>query len=366
MSKKAIDDGDESGFSYEYTSSDSLETISEEIEEYEREYFGDVSEEESSRSEEAAAWEDSDDDEKIRENYKKTAEWLDGKQTKKQVEVRKKRMRFEYEKHLFFSKCRIKLAKTRGEYLVVVDTYSNIYILKNFKVHKTLWIEMFGISDFVYIGDVILFSSCRQSNLKEITFDGEVRNISIRAIEGIRKMVSTGDSIYVAGEQLVLLNNTYEVVETIEGKFMDIAVSEEYVYAMSFNGEIVVLTHDLQVLKKVSLEDKFDFRSIHFFADRIFVGMGMGIKIFDKDMKPVKEITNLKNEVTGLTRHGDYVVYGSNYTNSLKIILPDLKCYNKFPFNTINISPVKALESDGRNIIICSGRAINVLRIKLE
>ncbi|WEL39185.1 hypothetical protein PFJ87_08g00430 [Encephalitozoon hellem] len=366
MSKKAIDDADESGFSYEYTSSDSLETISEEIEEYEREYFGDVSEEESSVSEEKAAWEDSDDDEKIREDYRKTATWLDGKQPKKQVEVRRKRMKFEYEKYLFLSKCRIKLAKARGEYLVVVDTYSNIYILKNFKVHKTLWIEMFGISDFVYIGDVILFSSCKQSNLKEVTFDGEVRNISIRTIEGIRKMVSTGDSIYVAGEQLILLNDSYEVVETIEGKFMDIAVSKGFVYAMSFNGEVIILTSDLQILKKVSPEDKFSFRSIHFFAGRVFIGTEMGIKIFDEDMRPIKEIMNLKNEATGFTAHGDYVVYGSNYTNSLKIILPDMKCYNKFPFNTISISPIKVLESDGKNIIICSGRTINVLRIKLE
>ncbi|CAD26341.1 similarity with ornithine decarboxylase DCOR_YEAST [Encephalitozoon cuniculi GB-M1] len=366
MSKSDKEDIDESGVSYEYTSSDSPETVSSEISEYEEEYFGEASEEESSKSSEAAAWEDSDDDEKLREEYKKTATWLDGKQAKKQVEARKKRLRFEYERHLFFSKCKIKQAKAHGEYLVVVDTYNNIYILRNFQVHKTLWIEMFGISDFVYTGGAILFSSSKQSNLKEVTFDGEVRNISIRAIEGIRRMISIGDSIYIVGEQLALLNSAYEVVEVIEGRFVDVAVSEDFVYAMCFSGEIVVLTPGLQILRKVSLEDKFDFRSIHFFASKVFVGMGMGMKVFDKEMNPIREFKNLKDEVTGFTGHGDYVVYGSRYTNSLKIVLPDIRCFSKFPFNTIRIPPIKVLDSDGRNVIICSGRSVSVLRIKLE
>ncbi|ADM11964.1 uncharacterized protein Eint_080280 [Encephalitozoon intestinalis ATCC 50506] len=366
MSKKATGDADESDFSYEYTSSDSFETVSEEISEYEKEYFGDISEEAGAESEEKAAWEDSDDDPGIREDHKKTVTWLDGKQCKKQIEVRKKKVRFEYEKNLFLSKCKIKLAKAHGEYLVVVDTYNNIYILKDFKIHKTLWIELFGISDFIYTGERILFSSHKQSNLKEVTFDGDVRNISIKSVEGIKKMISIGDFIYTIGKKLILLNSSYEVVEVMEGEFMDIAVSEEAVYAMGCGGDIVMLTPDLQILRKESFEDKFDFHSIYFFANQVFIGMGMGVKVLDKDMKPVKEFKNLKNGVTGLTGHREYVIYGSDYTNSLKIILPGLKCFNKFPFNAISIPSINSLESDGKNIVVCSGRSVSILRMKVE
>lgn len=364
MASRGKEEADSSSASYEYSSS-SLCEESEEVAEYEQQYFGEASEE-CSESSSGAAWEDSDDDERIRGKCKGTATWLDGSQPKKQIEIRRKRLRFEYEKHLFFSKCNIKLARAHGEYLAVVDTYNNIYVLKDFKVHLTLRIEMFGVSDLVWASDAILLSSCKQSGLKEVSLDGEVRTISMRTVENVRKMVGTGSSVYMVGDQLALVDSNYEVVEMIEGKFMDVAVSPETVYAMGFGGDIVVLTRDLQVLRKASFEDKFDFRSIYFAGDRVFVGTGMGMKVFDKDMNPVKELMNLKDEPTGCIEHGEYVVYGSKYDNSLKIILPGLRCFNGFPFNSIRISPIGALSSDGRSITICSGRSVNVLRIKLE
>lgn len=351
--------------SYEYSSSSCVEESSSDIAEYEREYFGEESSE-YREEEDGAAWEDSEEgEERVRNSYRRTATWIDGTQTKKQMEVRKKRLRFSYERSVFVSKCKIKLAKCHGDYIVVVDTYNIIYILRDLKAHRIFQIERFGVSDFVFINNMILFASCKQSGFKEVSFDGDVRNVCNRASRGVRMMSSRENVVYVVGEQLVLMNNNYEVMEVFEHRVVDICLSSGLVYVLDYSGRIFVLTASLKIVKKVSLDDKFDFKCIYSAGDFVVVGTGMGIKVFDRDMEQVKELRNMKDEVTGCVGCDGYIVYGSKYANSLKIMQPGLSCFNRFPFNSISIPPISIIDYDGRNIIICSGRSVGCLRMQM-
>lgn len=350
--------------SYEYSSSETTEESSGDIAEYEREYFGDVSEE--SVQEDAAVWEDSEDEERIRSDYKKTATWLDGKQPKKQLEIRRKRLRFDYDRFLFLSKCNIKLSKSYGEHLVVVDTYNIVYILKHLKPHRAFQIEKFGVSDLAFINGAILFASCRQSSFREVSFDGEMKIIHNRAAENTRKLVCVEDALYVVGDHLALLSNSYDVLEVFETRFKDIAVSAENVYALDFSGQIFVLSRNLQVLRKISLDDKFDFRSIHFARNMVVVGTGTGVQMFDAQMNAVKRFTNTKDEIVDCIECGEYIVYGSAHADSIRIVQPGMVCFDRFPFSSIRIPSIRTMSYDGENIIICSGRAVNALRMHLE
>jgi len=350
--------------SYEYSSSDVQESLSSDILEYEKEYFAE-SVSESSDEHEACAWEDSDDDEKLRRNYHRTASWIGTKKARKQIEVQKKKLKFGYERHVFSCQCRIKLAKAHGDYLVLVDAYNSIYILKDLEVCKVLRIEMFGASDFVFVEGGMLFSSLKYGGFKEVAFTGEVKDIKVRTTECIRKMVSVENGIYVVGEQIVLLNSSYGVVQEFDGRFRDIAVSSDAVYCLGFNGDIIVMTRGLHPINKVSFDDKFDFKSVYFVNGKVVIGMSLGIKIFDRHMNLLNEAMNMKDEITGCVEHDGYILYGSDYSNSLKIVLPDLKCFDGFPFNTIRVSPMKALVSDGKRILICYRKAVDVLRMKV-
>lgn len=354
-----VEDGYGSDISYEYSSSEELS----EVDEYEKEYFGEMSED--STKEEEAVWEDDEDgEERLRKEYRSGATWLDGK-VKKQLEVSRKKLKFDYKKFVFSSKCNIKLAKSHGNYLVLVDTYNIIYVLRDLKPYRVFQIEKFGVSDFVFVNGMILFASLKQSNFKEIGFDGKVKNIYRRTAEGIRKMIFMNGFLYLLGNQLTVMNGDYEVLEVFESRIKDFAVSDEFVYALDFSGQIFMLTLKLQALKRVALDDKFDFRSICFVKDMIIVGLGMGVKLFDKSMRLVKEFMNMKDEMTGCAECGEYIIYGSTYRNSLKIITPEMRTFDKFPFDSICIPSIKAISYDGRNIVICSGKAVNMLRIKL-
>ncbi|KAM0671216.1 hypothetical protein CWI42_090320 [Ordospora colligata] len=360
-------DAEEDGLemSYEYSSSDIQESLSSDILEYEKEYFAE-SMSESSDEKEAGAWEDSDDDEKLRKSYHGTASWLGEKKVRKQIEIQKKKLKFGYERHVFSCQCRIKLAKAHDDYLVLVDAYNSIYILKNFEICKVLRIEMFGASDFVFVEGGVLFSSLKYGGFKEVAFTGEVKDIKVRTTECIRKMISVDDGIYVIGEQIVLLNNNYGIVEQFDGRFRDVAVSTDALYCLGFNGDVVVMTRDLRPITKMNFEYKFDFKSIYFVNGKVVVGMSLGVKIFDRHMNLLNEAMNMKDEITGCIEYDGYILYGSDYSNSLKIVLPDLRSFDGFPFNSIRVSPMKALVSDGKSIIICYRKAVDVLRMKVE
>jgi hypothetical protein len=359
----------ESEASYEYSSSELSEDSSMDECGYEREYFGECSES-STEPEEEAAWHDEEEGERqLRRNYRSTAAWLDNRQSRKQLEVRKKRLSFHYRRSVLHTNYNIKLMKAHKEYLVAVDTANCVYIFKKtpkgLAEHNIFMIEKYSIADFAFVNDRILLASGKCGVLKELSFDVEVKDIRKRVSSNIRRLLCDG-SVYVIGDELVALDTNYEILATFQHKVLDIAILSDVLYALAVDGQIFMLSRDLLVIKKISRPDRFDFRTIHAANGCILVGTGEKMQIYSRYMDLVRELQNLKEELTGCVEYEGLVVLGSSCPNSLKIIMPGNVCYDRFPFRTTPIAPITCMAQIAPNLILGCKRSISFLRLRYE
>lgn len=353
--------------SYEYSEDESLtESLSSEYsDDYEKNYFGETETKES-ESEQQAAWEDSEDNEaKLRNEYP-NAVWVDGTQPLKQLEKKKKNLIFQYERHVFSAGFPIKLIKSYKEFIAVVDVCNNVYLLKNYEQHLNFIIEKYSICDFVFLDSKILFVSNKHWSMKEVSFTGEVKHINIKFTHDIKKILTDGENIYVLGKKLVQFNKNYSVLAEFISKAIDFTILNEYIYLLDATGKIFILNKELKVVKRISETDAFSNISIFNARDSIVISTDSTIKIYNNEMTLLKKIPNIKSELTGCVEFKNFIITGSKYLNSIKIITNQNLCYNGFPFNRFKILSINCMTTDNKNIIICTKRSLNILHMEYK
>lgn len=345
--------------SYILLSNDELLSESTE-DEAQEDYFDPSTEEEQEESK--FAWTDSDDEQELREELESEASWLHTEGLPKRICKNVKKISFKYAKHLFTAKCRIKLFNIFKDVKILVDSFNLIYIMKSFEDYKTFKIDFFKITGVCCFNDMILASSSTSSYIKHITLDGKVTDIK-KGTGNIRKMVSD-TLLYVLGDKLYAFNSNLSLVAEFGHAFIDICVTPTSVIGLTADGDLHMFDKELKFKEKHSSLLKFQFKSIHAVRDMILVGTDTGLIIFDCNFNELKTFSNLKEPITALVYNRDFIVHGSSYTNSLRILNPDLVYYERFPFSKIKLNPITAMAIEGNTVYFTDSRFISSLALE--
>lgn len=354
-------DGESENSSYIMVSEDEL--ISEESDSATegQNYFESSSVEEDSEKSEMA-WEDSDDESDLREEMDEDATWLTTDGIQKKIRREPKKISFKLKKRVFTANCKVKLFKVFPEVKVLVDSFNLIYLIKNFDDFKTYKIDFFKISDICYFGNKIIFSSNSSSFMKQITMEGKVTDIK-KGTGNIKKMIAK-DSLYILGDKLYSFNQNLSLTATFNSTFIDFCVTDLAVICLKDDGDIYVFDLELNFKNKISFSFKFQFKSLYYAKDMIFICTINGLFIVDKNMKEIKTFSNLTDPVSSLAFNNDFIVHGSLYENSLRILkTPSLSYFEKFPFSKVKINPISTISIDGDTFYFSDSRFISSLKL---
>lgn len=352
----------ESGDSYVLVSENEL--LTEESDDIidERDYFDSTSEEESSEKSEVA-WEDSDDNEALREEIDEDADWLTTEGLPKKIKIEPKKISFKLKRKVFTANCKIKIFKAFQEIKVLVDSFNLIYLIKNFDDFKTYKIEFFKISDVCMFNGKILLSSNSSSFIKQMTLDGKVSDIK-KGTGNVKKMACAGNNLYILGDRLFSFNSNFSLVSDFNGSFKDFCVGDDSIICLKEDGDIYLFDFDLSFKNKVSFPFKFQFSSSYFANGYFFICTLNGLLILDKELRELKTFSNLSEPITAITHNSDFVVHGSAYENSLRILKTKGLCYfEKFPFSKIKINPISSISVEGDTFYFSETRFITSLKL---
>lgn len=326
----------------------------------EEDYFGSTSEEETEQSE--VAWVDSEDDADLREELEDEAAWLHTEGLPKKIQRITKKISFKYTKHVFTAKCKVKLFRVFPEVKVLVDTFNLIYFIKNFDDFKTFKIDYFKITDLCYFNNMILLSSNTSSFIKHISLDGKVTDIK-KGTGNIKKLISD-EHLYVLGDKLYGFNKNLSLISEFNCSFIDMCVIADFVVCLEESGDIYVFDKELDFKKKLSFSFKFQFKSLHSNLDKVFIGTDTGIIILDSKFQEIKTYSTLKEPISAFTFNDSFVIHGSQYNNSLRIMNSDFSYFEKFPFSKIRISPISTMAFEDETVYFSNSRFISSLKLK--
>lgn len=359
---------EESAASYVYCSEDKDGSSCSGITEEEKDYFGDSSvsgfsdddDEESSQ----VAWEDSDENEDLREDYPSTAKWLSTDGLTKKITKKHGRIKFNLARKVFTTKYKIKLIRIFDQLTVIIDSFNLIYLIRKTTDFSVIKIDYFRVTDAVCLNGSIILCSAHSAYLKRLSLDGTVTDI--RKDNGnIRRMAThTGHGLlYTLGNSLCVYNEKLIMKNIFKGDFSDICVSNSNVLALRENGDIFVFDHLLNFVRKCTFDTKFRFQGIFATDSHYFVKTETGFFVLDDALRPAKEFTNLKTPATALAHSGNFVVYGSDYQNSLRIIKDELEAYGKFPFSKVKIPPIHAMAFTSDSLYIGHSNSLSIMKI---
>lgn len=353
---------DDQDVSYEILSNDELlseDSSDEDIQD--EDYFGSSTSEESAESE--VAWVDSDDDSDLREELENEATWLNTGGIAKKIKKTQKKISFKYIRSVFTAKCKIKIFKVFTGIKVLVDSFNLVYLIKSFDDFKTYKMDFFKITNVCFFNNKILFTSDTSSFIKQMDLDGKVTDIK-KDTGKIKKIHAAGDNLYILSDKMILFNRNLSVINQINLPFKDFCIAEDSVVCLKEDGDIHIFDKELTFKEKISFQFKFQFRSVYFAHNNVFVCMDTGIMILDSTFKEIKTFTNLKEAVSTLTFNEDFIVHGSLYANSLRILKSDLIYFEKFPFSKIKINPISTMDIEGDTVYFSDSRFISSLKLK--
>lgn len=352
-------DGYDSDESYIYNSkedNDFYESISKD----EKDYFGDSS----SSSEESGSedvWKDSDEFNKSECELPETAGWVLTAPPTRIIRRKTDELNFKLTRKIFATKYKIKLLKMTEALKVAVDTFNIVYFIQKEKF-KAFRIDKFLISDFVFFKEGVLLASNKSSCFKYLKCDGSVVEIKKR-IRDVIRMERVGNQIYIAGTSFYKLDADLNIDCVFNRNFIDFCINGETVMCLESDGALVILDRELRFKKKLILENRFEYKRLFTTGDFYFIGREMGVTILNKHLEYVKEINNLKKPPTGLVCVNRFIIYGSDYPNSLRIVKEDLEIYPKFPFSKVKINKIDFLAAEGNFLFICHSKFITMLEI---
>lgn len=359
-SSERFDEGgfdDESQASYIYDSERSNSSVDTQDE---KDYFGDSGVSADSESS-GVAWVDSDEDNGLREDFQTSAAWLSTEGLTKNIQKKTKKISFKLSRKLFTSKHKIKLFRAFDTLKVAVDTFNVIYLIRGPDDFKAYKIDFFRITGFVYFSNRLLFFSSASSFLKELSLDGGVSEINKRT-GSIRKMC-VGDGLYIAADKLTRFDENLNAKEVFNHAFTDICANRRHVACLNANGDVFVFDPRLNLVKRHSFPGKFQFKGIFCTEENYFLSTEMGFCVLNDRFEIVREFTNLKSYATGLVSNDDFVVYGADYQNSLRILRRGLVCYDRFPFSKVWINPISCLDVRGDTVYFGHSKFVSSLKI---
>jgi len=323
-------------------------------------YFDSSTSEESEESK--AAWTDSDEDAELRDELDGDAAWLHADQAPKRIRKEARRISFKHTRHLFTAKCKIKLFRVFSSVKVLVDSFNLIYFIKSFEDYKTFKIDLFKITDACEFNGNILFSSSTSSYIKQATLDGKVTDIK-KDTGNIRKMVADG-YLYILGDKLFAFDDNLSLVNEFSHAFKDMCVACDSVVCLSSDGCIYMFDRKLNFKTKHSPAFRFQLKGVHGTQDKIMVTTENGLMIFDSEFNEIKSFSTLKEPISALVSNEDFIVHGSPYVNSLRILKPDLTYYARFPFSKIRINPISTMAVEGNTVYFNDSRYVSSLRLE--
>lgn len=323
-------------------------------------YFDSSSVEEGEESE--AAWTDSDESVEPRDELDGEAAWLHTEGAPKKIRKTVRRISFKHARHVFTAKCKIKLFRVFEDFKVLVDSFNLIYLIKNFEEYKTFKVDFFKITDVCSFNGKILFSSSTSSYIKQVTPEGKVVDIK-KGTGNIRKMV-VDEYLYVLGDKLFAFNKNLGLACEFSQKFKDVCVACGHVVCLTEAGDIHIFDKDLNFKNKLSLAFKFQLKGVWPARDKLIVSTENGIVIFDANFREVKTFANLKEPISGLVYNDEFIVHGSPYSNSLRILKGDLTYYDRFPFSKIKINPISTISIEGDIVYFNDSRYISSLKLQ--
>ncbi|ELA41189.1 uncharacterized protein VICG_01788 [Vittaforma corneae ATCC 50505] len=351
---------DEQDESYILLSNDELISEGSEAEAQEEDYFGSSSTEEHDESE--AAWTDSDDDRDLRDELENEATWLHTDELPKKICRTSKKIFFKYTKHVFTAKCKVKLFKVFSNIKILVDSFNLIYFIKSFEDYTTFKIDFFKITDVCTFNGLILLSSSTSSYIKHVTLDGKVTDIK-KGTGNIKKMVSD-IYLYILGDKLLAFNSNLSLVNEFNHSFIDICIMSNTVICLTADGDIYTFDKKLNFASKHSLQLKFQFKGLYSVRDNLIIATEDGMIILDSDFQEIKVFSNLKEPISSLVSNGEFIIHGSPYSNSLRILKSDLTYYERFPFSKININPISTMSIEKNTIYFNDSRYISSLKLE--
>lgn len=363
MDNDEVEDGSESNFIYlsdekelfdcNCESSNSGETL---------EYFpsSDTTTEESASE---IVWVDS--EEQNFDVKEDNAAWLKPGENQKLIRKNIKKITFKYLKNIFTAKCKIKIFRCFPNFKVLVDSFNLIYFIFDLEGEmrfKTFKIELYKITNVCYFANKILFFSNSSSFIKEVTVDGVVTDIK-KGMGNIVKMVAYENSLYVLGDKVYRLNSSLFIKNEFNMSFIDITCINNVVLCMNENGEIYVFDSELNFKEKLSFSHKFQFKNLYTVRDYAIITTEDGMIILNKDLKEIKEFTNLSSPITALAYNNDFIFHGSDYKNSFRILKEDLTYFDKFPFAKIKINSIPAMDVENDTVYFAESKFISSIKI---
>lgn len=307
------------------------------------------------------AWTDSDSNSKLREELQEDAPWISSEGLAKTVRRDAKNIAFKYTRHVFTARCKVKLLRCFPHIKVLVDSFNLIYMIKDFDSFKTYKVDMFKISDVCFFGNRILFSSSSSSYIKEVSVDGKVTDIR-KGMGNVQKMIAD-DNLYILGDKLFVLNQSLSIKNEFDGSFVDGCVNEGNVICLKDNGDIYVFDKELHFRRKLSFSFKFQFKRLYSANSKVLVCTGNGMIVLNSSLEEIRSFSNLSEPITALVSNSDFIVHGSSYQNSLRILKDNLSYFDKFPFSKIKINPISAMAIDKDVVYFNDSRFISSLKL---
>lgn len=366
LSESGSSSGTESNYdvdqdeSYILLSNDELVSEESETEAQEEDYFGSSSTEEHDESE--VAWTDSDDDRNLRDELENEAAWLHTEELPKKIFKTTRKISFKYTRHVFTAKCKVKLFRVFSNIKVLVDSFNLIYFIKNFEDYRTFKIDFFKITDVCIFSGLVLFSSSTSSYIKQVTLDGKVTDVK-KGTGNIKKMVSDAH-LYILGDKLLAFNTNLSLVNEFNHSFVDICVVSNTVACLNADGDIYTFDKELNFINKHSLPFKFQFKGLYPARDNLAIATEDGMIVLDANFQEIKTFSNLKEPISSLVSNSEFIVHGSPYSNSLRILRSDLTYYERFPFSKVNINPISTMSIEGDTVYFNDSRYISSLKLK--
>ncbi|KAI5148728.1 hypothetical protein ENBRE01_0502 [Enteropsectra breve] len=345
---------------------DSQEQFSSECNtEEEKDFFGDeaVGLSESDSSE--VAWEDSDTDEELREDYTASANWLNTEGLSKNIKKTTKKIKFKYTRKVFSAKCQIRILKIYGNLKLIIDTFNIVYLTTDFEHYKAFKIDMFHISDAIFLNGKVLLSNNNSNIIKELNYDGKIRDINKR-IGLVKKMYMHNEKIYVLSEKIYVFDTRLNLKSSFSTQLVSLAFNGQTVAGMDSNGFLYAFDHMLRFKKKYSLGLRFQFKSIFSTGKNYIVSLDNGVVILDDNFNEVKTVNNISNEITGFACSEAFAFYSTSAPNSLRILKINLEFYDRFPFSKIKINGVQSMDIHESTLYMASSNYVSTLKIEYK
>lgn len=349
---------DSSTASYLY---DSAETTTDSVDE--RDYFGDSEPSDTASSDGAVAWVDSEDDADLRAECPTaaTAEWLTAEAPRTAISTGVRRIACRFVRDVLVTQHRVRHVLAVPGALVVVDAFNIIYLVADGQT-TTYKLDKFSVTDVVFFAGRLIFCSAKSTFLKTLTLRGVFADVDKRIgrIAGLRVQ---GNRLYAFGDRLSLLDARLMVRATFNQPVCDACCGDGAVVALREGGDLLCLSPELRVLRRVAHPCRFRFQRVFAAHGAYFVTTDSGLHIFDGALSELRATENMQSAVTCFAANSEFVFHGCDYANSLRILRDGLVYYDRFPFARVPIPPLAALSADNECVYLGHGRAVSRLHI---